>query len=152
MLNVHSYRHIYAYYRNLCNLSVYETFWTFYFIDSCFFYPENPYHPKVIGDAVFLQCVFKQIKLYILGFRAQATMRAQLYGAQRGHSLLKKKSDALTVRFRSILGKIIEVTKSPTLFGILSTFQQFIIRFRFWNLYNYICYWKKKQDKFNSIF
>ncbi|KAL7057069.1 hypothetical protein AAHC03_019251 [Spirometra sp. Aus1] len=35
-------------------------------------------------------------------------MKAQLLGAQKGHSLLKKKSDALTIRFRSILSKIIE--------------------------------------------
>ncbi|ELU17635.1 hypothetical protein CAPTEDRAFT_208389 [Capitella teleta] len=35
-------------------------------------------------------------------------MKARLTGAQKGHSLLKKKSDALTVRFRMILKKIIE--------------------------------------------
>ncbi|KAL5103748.1 V-type proton ATPase subunit D [Taenia crassiceps] len=43
---------------------------------------------------------------------AQATMKAQLQGAQLGHSLLKKKSDALTIRFRSILSKIIEAKQS----------------------------------------
>lgn len=36
-------------------------------------------------------------------------MKARLKGAQKGHSLLKKKSDALTMRFRKILRKIIEV-------------------------------------------
>ena len=36
-------------------------------------------------------------------------MKGRLRGAQKGHSLLKKKSDALTVRFRAILKKIIEV-------------------------------------------
>ena len=36
-------------------------------------------------------------------------MKARLKGAQKGHSLLKKKSDALTMRFRKILKKIIEV-------------------------------------------
>lgn len=36
-------------------------------------------------------------------------MKSQLQGAQLGYSLLKKKSDALTIRFRSILSKIIEV-------------------------------------------
>ena len=36
-------------------------------------------------------------------------MKARLKGAQKGHSLLKKKADALTMRFRLILGKIIEV-------------------------------------------
>jgi len=35
-------------------------------------------------------------------------MKAKLKGAIRGHSLLKKKSDALTLRFRSILNKIAE--------------------------------------------
>ena len=36
-------------------------------------------------------------------------MKARLKGAQKGHSLLKKKADALTMRFRQILKKIIEV-------------------------------------------
>lgn len=36
-------------------------------------------------------------------------MKARLKGAQKGHSLLKKKADALTMRFRLILKKIIEV-------------------------------------------
>lgn len=37
-----------------------------------------------------------------------AIIKARLKGAQKGHSLLKKKADALTLRFRSILKKIIE--------------------------------------------
>lgn len=36
-------------------------------------------------------------------------MKIRLKGAQKGHSLLKKKADALTLRFRQILSKIIEV-------------------------------------------
>lgn len=36
-------------------------------------------------------------------------MKARLKGAQKGHSLLKKKADALQMRFRMILGKIVEV-------------------------------------------
>lgn len=36
-------------------------------------------------------------------------MKARLKGAQTGHSLLKKKADALQMRFRLILKKIIEV-------------------------------------------
>jgi len=36
-------------------------------------------------------------------------MKVRLKGAQKGHSLLKKKADALTLRFRMILKKIIEV-------------------------------------------
>ena len=41
--------------------------------------------------------------------RVLANLKVHLYGAKKGHSLLKKKSDALTLRFRSILRKIIEV-------------------------------------------
>jgi len=39
-------------------------------------------------------------------------MKSKLKGALRGHSLLKKKSDALTLRFRSILYKIAECKES----------------------------------------
>jgi len=39
---------------------------------------------------------------------AMTLMKARLKGAQKGHSLLKKKSDALTLRFRRILKTIIE--------------------------------------------
>ncbi|XP_065306361.1 V-type proton ATPase subunit D isoform X2 [Dermacentor albipictus] len=42
---------------------------------------------------------------------AMATMRGRLKGAQKGHNLLKKKADALQMRFRAILKKIVE-TKS----------------------------------------
>ena len=41
--------------------------------------------------------------------RALAQMKIRLKGAQKGHSLLKKKADALTLKFRQILSKIIEV-------------------------------------------
>lgn len=37
-------------------------------------------------------------------------MKSRLVGAQKGHGLLKKKADALQMRFRQILGKIIEVS------------------------------------------
>lgn len=40
---------------------------------------------------------------------AQTVMKTRLKGAQKGHSLLKKKADALNLRFREILKKIIEV-------------------------------------------
>lgn len=39
-------------------------------------------------------------------------MKVRLKGAQKGHSLLKKKADALTLKFRLILAKIVEVRKS----------------------------------------
>ncbi|CAF0763366.1 unnamed protein product [Adineta steineri] len=45
---------------------------------------------------------------------AQTTMKARLKGAQTGHNLLKKKADALAIRFRSILKKIID---TKTLMG-----------------------------------
>jgi len=45
---------------------------------------------------------------------ALTQMKSRLKGAQKGHSLLKKKSDALTMRFRAILKKIVE---TKTLMG-----------------------------------
>jgi V-type H+-transporting ATPase subunit D len=36
-------------------------------------------------------------------------MKQRLIGAKKGHGLLKKKSDALTIRFRAILQKIKDV-------------------------------------------
>lgn len=45
---------------------------------------------------------------------AQMLIKSRLAGAQKGHGLLKKKADALQVRFRMILGKIIE---TKTLMG-----------------------------------
>jgi len=39
---------------------------------------------------------------------ALTVMKAKLKGAITGHSLLKKKSDALTMRFRAILSKLLE--------------------------------------------
>lgn len=44
------------------------------------------------------------------GCSAQMLIKARLAGAQKGHGLLKKKADALQVRFRMILSKIIEVS------------------------------------------
>lgn len=35
-------------------------------------------------------------------------MKTRLKGAQKGHSLLKKKADALNLRFRDILKKIVQ--------------------------------------------
>lgn len=39
---------------------------------------------------------------------ALTTMKNRLKGAQKGHSLLKKKADALTLRFRALLKRIVE--------------------------------------------
>lgn len=41
--------------------------------------------------------------------RTLTLMKNKLKGAEKGHSLLKRKSDALTARFRVILKKIEEV-------------------------------------------
>lgn len=43
-------------------------------------------------------------------------MKSRLHGAQKGHGLLKKKADALQMRFRLILGKIIEVQKDTYIY------------------------------------
>ena len=51
-------------------------------------------------------------------------MKARLKGAQKGHSLLKKKADALTLRFRKILKKIIEV--STVVFYLLYVFSDYV--------------------------
>merc|ERR1711981_602513 len=43
---------------------------------------------------------------------AQTIMKARLKGAQKGHSLLKKKSDALQMRFRLVLKKIVDTKQT----------------------------------------
>jgi vacuolar-type H+-ATPase subunit D/Vma8 len=57
--------------------------------------------------------IFAMLKFQFLFCSAQMLMKARLKGAQKGHSLLKKKADALQMRFRMILSKIIEV-RLPT--------------------------------------
>jgi V-type H+-transporting ATPase subunit D len=52
-----------------------------------------------------LECNTKKI----LPVRALTTMKNRLKGAQKGHSLLKRKAEALTRRFREIVGKIQDV-------------------------------------------
>ena len=61
---------------------------------------------------MYIFCFFLNLILSV--FSAQTLMKGRLKGAQTGHSLLKKKADALQMRFRSILGKIIEVSSSLT--------------------------------------
>lgn len=57
---------------------------------------------------------------------AQMLMKGRLKGAQKGHSLLKKKADALQMRFRLILSKIIEVCTH-----ISFTFLKLIFQYKF---------------------
>lgn len=58
-----------------------------------------------------MRTIWNHIKLWtFISTRALTQMKIRLKGAEKGHSLLKKKSDALTLRFRQILAKIIEVT------------------------------------------
>lgn len=64
-----------------------------------------------------MQCIYKIQCSCLLSFAtffrsAQMLMKSRLAGAQKGHGLLKKKADALQMRFRQILGKIIEVNIS----------------------------------------
>ena len=40
-------------------------------------------------------------------------MKVKLTGAKKGHSLLKKKADALTMRLRALLRNIIQVRPRP---------------------------------------
>lgn len=46
-------------------------------------------------------------------------MKGRLKGAQKGHSLLKKKADALQMRFRMILSKIVQVSMSDIALNIV---------------------------------
>ncbi len=52
--------------------------------------------------------MYKHAKFYgnELMIRALTTMKNRLKGAQTGHSLLKRKAEALTKRFRDIVTKI----------------------------------------------
>lgn len=51
-------------------------------------------------------------------------MKLKLKGAQTGHSLLKRKSEALTKRFRGITVKIDEVNPKGGKFMFLGTFSK----------------------------
>lgn len=55
-------------------------------------------------------------------------MKARLAGAHKGHGLLKKKADALQMRFRMILSKIIEVCEF-----LLSCHFQKVAQSKFYN-------------------
>ena len=57
-----------------------------------------------------VSCSFNCNNLLVSHCRAQTIMKARLKGAQTGRNLLKKKADALSMRFRQILRKIIEVS------------------------------------------
>lgn len=62
-------------------------------------------------------------------------MKTKLKGAQTGHSLLKRKSEALTKRFRAIVQKIDEVRNF------------FLIVFKFINLILIVVFLKIKKAK-----
>ena len=51
---------------------------------------------------------------------ALTNTKLRLKGAQTGHSLLAKKRDALTTRFRAILRKVDEVSKQELALQLLS--------------------------------
>lgn len=55
-------------------------------------------------------------------------MKSRLAGATKGHGLLKKKADALQMRFRMILGKIIEVSERKASMK-LSLFLRFLVSY-----------------------
>lgn len=83
-------------------------------------YKETPYHGRPWRSALsqfrrerskkwsFLLTLFPPL-CPALTLRAQTQMKIRLKGAKTGHSLLKKKSDALTMRFRDVLRQIIKV-------------------------------------------
>lgn len=68
---------------------------------------------KNLGNKKFLFLIFyetiRNFNIFLMNYSAQTLMKARLQGANKGHSLLKKKAEALQMRFRIILGKIIEV-------------------------------------------
>lgn len=77
-------------------------------------------------DFVIQKLVPCPTKILFFHFSAQMTMKARLAGAHKGHGLLKKKADALQMRFRLILGKIIEVLFPFTLFIYVILYALFI--------------------------
>lgn len=76
---------------------------------------------------------------------AQMLMKSRLAGAQKGHGLLKKKADALQMRFRQILGKIIEVSLK---WGFLIIFRRIFRKLIF---RRHLCI-ELNFDKRNSMF
>lgn len=63
--------------------------------------------------------------MHLASFSSLATYKQKKKGAEKGYSLLKKKSDALTIRYRQILGEIIDVrTFTPFLTSPWWNFQE----------------------------
>lgn len=83
-----------------------------------------------------------------LGFSAQMLIKARLAGAQKGHGLLKKKADALQVRFRMILGKIIEVS----LLWFLLLYSHDIYVFYLLSMTLYPCNFEELYNNINFVF
>ena len=59
----------------------------------------------------------------------QTLMKSKLKGAQKGHSLLKKKVDALKVRFRTILKSIVESKEEMGKIMALASFSLAEVKF-----------------------
>lgn len=87
------------------------------------------------GGAEILFCQRKMINKFrvlsslIYHYRAQMLMKGRLAGAQKGHGLLKKKADALQMRFRQILSKIIEVSV-PIDFYLIPFYKNATVHYR----------------------
>ena len=90
---------------------------------------------RIVFKCFHQECKFQLMKTGILFLikimicRALSQMKVRLKGAQKGHSLLKKKADALTLRFRQILSKIIEVHSTYILLAICNTLTKPFLRF-----------------------
>ena len=66
----------------------------------------------------FLLLLLPSVNPAAIPIRTLSVMKQKLKGAQTGHSLLKRKSEALTKRFRDIVKKIDDVCGvSPIFYG-----------------------------------
>ena len=80
----------------------------------------NPYQCVLCSRTIFTCTLYEPSRIVMSGTgpresifptrMALGNTKARLKGAQTGHSLLAKKRDALTTRFRAILRKVDEVS------------------------------------------
>lgn len=61
-----------------------------------------------VPAALFCLFAWPRSDICFARFRALTTVKLRLKGAKTGYSLLKKKSDALTVKFRMVTKKIMD--------------------------------------------